>query len=73
MRIKNETYDLLKKVALMVAPIITFVAAIGQIWNLPHATEITATLAALDALLGAFLDISSKAYWQEENDDRPSE
>lgn len=69
MKIKNETYDLLKKIALMVAPVITFIAALGKIWSLPHAAEITATLAALDALLGAFLDISSRAYWEGKDDD----
>lgn len=68
MTIKNETYDRLKTIALLIAPLITFLAAIGKIWGLPHTNEIAATLAALDTLLGAFLNTSSKAYWEGRND-----
>lgn len=69
MKIQNSTYDSLKRVALMIAPLITFLAAIGEIWGVPHMVEITATLAALDTLLGAFLNQSSKEYWKEEAGD----
>lgn len=72
MRINNKTYDVLKGVALMIAPLITFLAALGEIWGLPYMVEITATLAALDTLLGAFLNQSSKEYWRQ-NDERPFE
>lgn len=72
MRISNKTYDTLKGIALMIAPLITFLAALGEIWGLPCMVEITATLAALDTLLGAFLNQSSKDYWRQ-NDERPFE
>lgn len=72
MKLENRTYDILKRVALMIAPLITFLAALGDIWGLPYMVEITATLAALDTLLGAFLNQSSKDYWRQ-NDERPFE
>ena len=72
MRISNKTYDTLKGIALMIAPLVTFLAALGEIWGLPYMVEITATLAALDTLLGAFLNQSSKDYWRQ-NDERPFE
>ena len=62
MIMQNNTYDTLKKVALILAPLCTFIATLGNIWGLPHATEIGATLAALDTLLGALLQISSINY-----------
>lgn len=58
----NSTYDLLKKIALIIAPLITFVAALCEIWGVPYGTEICATLAALDTLLGALLSISTMNY-----------
>lgn len=73
MKMKNETYDLLKKLALMIMPLITFVAALGDIWGIPHVTEITATLAALDTLIGAILHVSSANYWKKGDDDELSE
>ena len=68
MKLKNGQYDILKKVALMIVPLITFLAAIGDIWGIPHTTEITATLAALDTLIGALLQISSNNYYKDKMD-----
>lgn len=62
MQMSNSTYDVLKKVALLIAPLCTFIATVGDIWGLPYAVEIGATLAALDTLLGAVLSISSANY-----------
>ena len=58
----NGTYDVLKKIALIIAPLCTFVAALCEIWGIPHGTEIAATLAALDTFLGAVLAISTANY-----------
>lgn len=70
MKMQNKTYDILKIVALMLMPLITFLAAIGDIWSIPYTAQITATLAALDTLLGAILKISSDNYHKEgESDD----
>lgn len=59
---ENGMYDKLKIIAWILAPLITFLAALGEIWGISHMAEITATLAALDSFLGALLTISNKAY-----------
>lgn len=51
----NKTYDLLKMIALIAAPLITFIGAVCIIWGVPFAEQITATLAAIDTLLGTIL------------------
>lgn len=55
MKVSNSTYDTLKKIALIAAPLITFIGAVCIIWNVPFSEQITATLAALDTLLGSIL------------------
>ena len=59
---ENGMYDKLKIIAWVLAPLITLLAALGEIWGISHMAEITATLAALDSFLGALLTISNKAY-----------
>lgn len=53
--VSNKTYDLMKLIALIGAPIIVFLSALCNIWAVPYAGEITATLAAFDALMGAIV------------------
>lgn len=60
--IDNKTYDRLKTAALLVAPVIVFISSVCSIWNVPHTAEITATLAALDTLIGAAVAILKKQY-----------
>ena len=70
MKMKNETYDVLKWVAMIVLPaVVTFVAAIGQIWGIPYTAQIAATIAAVDTLLGACLQVSSANYTEKKFDD----
>jgi hypothetical protein len=70
MKMTNQTYDLLKWVALIALPaVVTFVAALGEIWGLPYTTQIAATIAAVDALLGACLQVSSANYTDKSYDD----
>ena len=70
MKMSNKTYDLLKWVALIALPaVVTFVAAVGEIWGLPYTTQIAATIAAVDALLGACLQVSSSNYAEKKFDD----
>lgn len=62
----NQTYDILKRVALIVIPALaTFVNAVGIVWGIPHANEVTATITALGVFLGATLGVSSKNYEPE--------
>ena len=62
MRISNATYDRLKPVCLILLPFLTFLAAVVTIWNVPHAHEIAATVAAIDTLIGTLLKLSSDSY-----------
>ena len=62
---KNETYDFLKKVALVVLPALaTLVITIFQIWNIPFGEQISATITAIDTALGVILGISSHNYYR---------
>lgn len=58
----DKTYDTIKSIALIVAPVITFVGALVSIWNVPYTAEITATLAAVDTLAGAIVLVAKKIY-----------
>lgn len=62
MRISNATYDKLKPVCLILLPLLTFLATVVTIWNVPHAHEIAATVAAIDTLIGTLLKLSSDSY-----------
>jgi hypothetical protein len=58
----NKTYDILKAVALTLPIITTFVIAIMKIWNIPYATEVALTLAALNTLIAELVKALSSAY-----------
>ncbi len=67
MKLSNETYDVLKEIALTILPALaTLYAVLGKIWGLPYVTEIPATIMAIDTAMGAVLHISTKNY-QEGN------
>ena len=58
----NRTYDTIKFIALLIAPICTFIAALVEIWGIPYGPQIVATIAALDTLLGAVVIILKNLY-----------
>ena len=58
----NTTYDRIKFCALLVAPVVAFIASLVSIWGIPYGEQIVATLTALDTLIGAVVVISNKAY-----------
>lgn len=58
----NKTYDIIKNVALIATPVITFLAALVSIWGIPFGSQITATLAAVDTLIGAIVVIAKARY-----------
>lgn len=67
MKLSNQTYDILKEIALTILPALaTLYAVVGKIWGLPYVTEIPATIMAIDTAMGAILHISTMNY-QEEN------
>lgn len=62
----NQTYDILKRVALIVIPALaTFVNAVGIVWGIPYTNEATATITAFGVFLGAALGVSSMNYEPE--------
>lgn len=62
----NQTYDILKRVALIIIPALaTFVSAVGIVWGIPYTNEVTATITAFGVFLGAALGISSMNYEPE--------
>lgn len=62
----NKTYDRIKFAALIIAPILAFFASLVTIWGIPFAAEITATLTAIDTLVGAIVVVAKKIYDKQE-------
>lgn len=58
----DKTYDIIKNTALIITPVLAFIASLVSIWNIPHGAEITATLTAIDTLLGAIVVVAKKIY-----------
>ena len=62
MKISNKTYDIIKKISLLILPLTTFVAAVVEIWGIPYGSQIVATLAALDTFAGVAVTILAADY-----------
>lgn len=62
----SKVYDVLKVIALVVTPVITFLSTLINIWNIPYGDQIVASLAALDVLVGALVVIA-KAQFSKKN------
>lgn len=69
----NKTYDILKFAALIATPIITFLCAIVSIWGIPYGQQITATLAALDTLIGAIVVIAKTQYEKKQKQEETAD
>lgn len=61
----NKQYDILKTVSLLIAPIVVFLTALVDIWGIPYGSQIVATLAAVDVLLGAIVTIARQQYFKD--------
>ena len=63
MKMTNETYDILKEIALTILPAVAVLyATLGKIWGLPYVSELPATIMAIDTFLGVCLHVSSSEY-----------
>ena len=70
MKLSNNTYDVLKYVALIGLPVIaTLIGTLGEIWGVENVTQIVATINALAVALGGLLQLSSIKYEQEKGDE----
>lgn len=59
----NKTYDILKWVALAALPALAvFVGVVFPLWEIPNSEKIAATIAAINALLGALIGLNSVSY-----------
>ena len=68
--LKNSTYDLLKYLTIIVLPAIgALYTGLSQIWQLPYAAEIPATITVICTFLGAILCISTAQYNQGEHEE----
>ena len=68
MKMSNAMYDILKWIALILLPALgTLYFAIAGIWGLPYGEQIVGTITAVDAFLGAVLQISTDAYYKGGN------
>lgn len=59
---KDKTYDIIKNCALIVVPVTAFVASMIAVWHIPCASELTATLTAIDTFAGAFVIVAKKIH-----------
>ena len=67
MKMSNRVYDVLKYIAMILLPALgTLYFALAKIWGFPYATEIVGTISAVDAFLGALLQISTNQYNAEQ-------
>lgn len=67
MKMKNETYDILKWVAMLLLPALaTLISTLGTIWGLPWAPQVSDTIVAVNAALAMILGISTINYHREE-------
>lgn len=63
MKMSNQTYDILKYIALIVLPAISALYfGLAQIWGWPYGEEIVGSIAVIDTFLGAVLQISKGNY-----------
>lgn len=66
MKMKNETYDILKWVAMLLLPALaTLISTLGTIWGLPWAPQVSDTIVAVNAALAMILGISTINYHKE--------
>lgn len=63
----NKVYDVLKWIAMIGLPALgTFYFALAGLWNFPYAEQVVGTITAIDAFLGALLQVSSSNYKKKE-------
>jgi hypothetical protein len=63
MILTNKTYDALKWITLVLLPAVgVLYLGLADVWGLPYASQIVATIAAIDLFLGALLGISTSTY-----------
>ena len=63
MKLNSKVYDVLKWVAMLLLPALALlIQTVFAIWKLPYGEQISATVVAINAFLGAILGISNIGY-----------
>lgn len=63
MELRNDTYNTLKFLALVVLPALgSAYFAVSGIWGIPYSNEVVSTLTIVDTFLGAILHVSTRTY-----------
>ena len=71
MNISNKTYDIIKIVSLVIAPLTVFISALATIWGWGDVgTKVVATLSAIDVLIGAIVVILKALYDKQQKGDK---
>lgn len=66
----NKTYDILKEIALTVLPASSVLyLALAGLWGLPYPQQVSGTIMAINAFLGAILHVSNKQYKAAQEED----
>lgn len=60
--INNKVYDTLKIIALAIVPVLAFIASLVNIWDVPNADKIVASLTALDTMISALVVVLNTIY-----------
>ena len=71
MNISNRTYDIIKVISLVIAPLTVFISALATIWGWGDVgTKVVATLSAIDVLVGAIVVILKALYDKQQKGDK---
>lgn len=63
MKIPNKLYDVLKWLCMLVLPALALlVQTVFAIWHIPYGEQISATIVAINAFLGAVIGVSTIGY-----------
>lgn len=69
MKMSNETYDILKWVALTVIPALNILMiTLSELWNIPYGTLIAGTISAIGIFIARCLKLSSDVYYSDSED-----
>ena len=69
----NKSYDTLKLIALILTPVLAFLASVANIWEIPYSEQIVATLTGIDTLVGAIVVALKTAYDKKGGEDGGAE
>lgn len=63
MKLKNEVYDVLKWISLIVLDALGVAyQSLAEVWNLPYGTEIMKSCSIISVLIGALIGVSTYNY-----------